>query len=94
MDPITDPDNLQQNLGYAYSGNNPITFSDPTGLIIDEGCGGWHVVCGAHASTPGFPIQTGGNTPPSEKGTGAGKEIQIAKPTGKLRWARRRKHFR
>ncbi|MBS1697564.1 MAG: RHS repeat-associated core domain-containing protein, partial [Actinobacteria bacterium] len=52
VDPVTDPDNPQQNLGYAYSGNNPITFSDPTGLIIDEGCGGWHVVCGSRASTP------------------------------------------
>ena len=47
VDPVTDPNNPQQNLGYAYSGNNPTTFSDPTGLRLDEGCG-WYASCTAH----------------------------------------------
>ncbi|WP_412104205.1 polymorphic toxin-type HINT domain-containing protein [Streptomyces europaeiscabiei] len=37
LDPILAP-NDQQNLnGYSYAGNNPLTFSDPTGLFCD-GC--------------------------------------------------------
>ncbi|MGO4679393.1 RHS repeat domain-containing protein [Microbacterium sp. 2MCAF23] len=67
-DPIIDPTNPQQNIGYAYSQNNPVTFSDPSGLIIDEGCGGWHVRCGQMASTPTIPTKAGGNTPPNSSG--------------------------
>ena len=35
VDPITAPENPAQNLGYAYSGNNPITFNDPSGLCYN-----------------------------------------------------------
>lgn len=31
VDAVVAPDNPQQNIGYGYSGNNPTTFSDPTG---------------------------------------------------------------
>ncbi|WP_460785964.1 RHS repeat-associated core domain-containing protein [Microbacterium tumbae] len=32
VDPVIDTGLPQQNTGYAYSGNNPVTYSDPTGL--------------------------------------------------------------
>lgn len=53
VDPVTDPSNPQQNLGYAYSGNNPATFSDPTGLWLDEGCG-WRQHCATLTQSPGY----------------------------------------
>ncbi|MDT7572099.1 MAG: hypothetical protein QOE05_2273, partial [Actinomycetota bacterium] len=41
VDPVIDPADPQQMNGYAYSGNNPVTFSDPDGLLYDgEGGGG------------------------------------------------------
>ena len=38
VDPIIDTNLPQQNTGYAYSGNNPTTYKDPTGLKITIGC--------------------------------------------------------
>lgn len=49
MDPIVDPNKPQQNFGYAYSGNNPVTWKDPTGLRLDEGCG-WRRTCEPRAT--------------------------------------------
>ncbi|MFC4851874.1 polymorphic toxin-type HINT domain-containing protein [Actinophytocola glycyrrhizae] len=37
VDPIMDLTNAQQMNGYTYSNNNPVTFSDPTGLFSWEG---------------------------------------------------------
>ena len=34
VDPVVDPNDPQQMHGYTYSNNNPVTFSDPTGLIF------------------------------------------------------------
>lgn len=45
VDPVIDPNLPQQNTGYTYSGNNPTTYMDPTGLRLDEGCG-WARSCG------------------------------------------------
>lgn len=36
MDPVVDAKRPQQNFGFAYSGNNPVTWSDPTGLAFDD----------------------------------------------------------
>ncbi len=38
VDPIADSGNPQQMNGYAYANNNPTTWSDPTGLIINTRC--------------------------------------------------------
>ncbi|MFF4849405.1 nucleic acid/nucleotide deaminase domain-containing protein [Streptomyces sp. NPDC001194] len=40
VDPILSLDQAQSLNGYAYANNNPITFSDPTGLRPDGVCGG------------------------------------------------------
>ncbi|MDN3021615.1 polymorphic toxin-type HINT domain-containing protein [Streptomyces sp. S.PB5] len=37
VDPLLDPSDAQSLNGYSYAGNNPVTFSDPTGLFCD-GC--------------------------------------------------------
>ncbi|MFI7662893.1 polymorphic toxin-type HINT domain-containing protein [Micromonospora parva] len=36
VDPLMDSSDPQQWNGYSYANNSPITFSDPTGLILDE----------------------------------------------------------
>jgi RHS repeat-associated protein len=35
VDPVIDPKNPQQLNAYAYANNSPVTFSDPTGLILN-----------------------------------------------------------
>ncbi len=44
VDPIIDTTKPQQNTGYAYAHNNPLTLSDPSGLRPDE-CGPNGVQC-------------------------------------------------
>lgn len=58
VDPITDPSNPQQNMGYAYAHNNPVTLNDPSGLRPDE-CGPGGVQC-ANSKVGGqwVPVQT------------------------------------
>ncbi|WP_306321769.1 MULTISPECIES: polymorphic toxin-type HINT domain-containing protein [unclassified Streptomyces] len=41
-DPIIDYTDPQQINGYAYSNNNPVTFTDPTGLRLADCVGGWN----------------------------------------------------
>ncbi|MCP2166451.1 RHS repeat-associated core domain-containing protein [Goodfellowiella coeruleoviolacea] len=55
VDPVIDTADPQQINGFAYSGNSPVTFSDPSGMFAD--CGPDLILCG------GFPqVQ-----PPNEK---------------------------
>ncbi|MEU8416961.1 RHS repeat-associated core domain-containing protein [Amycolatopsis japonica] len=49
LDPIMDPSSPQQINGYSYSINNPIAFSDPSGLAHEDSpgyCVGWRGDCG------------------------------------------------
>ncbi|WP_146174076.1 RHS repeat-associated core domain-containing protein [Saccharothrix carnea] len=50
-DPILDNNDPQQLNGYAYANNSPVTYSDPTGLIID--CGPDGVLCGRNPAVHG-----------------------------------------
>jgi RHS repeat-associated protein len=43
VDPLLETDKAQTLNGYSYSINNPVTFSDPTGLGLD--CGGGREAC-------------------------------------------------
>ncbi len=36
VDPVLAPDNPKQNNGYGYSGNNPVTYSDPDGKCYNS----------------------------------------------------------
>jgi RHS repeat-associated protein len=55
VDPIVDPADPQQMHGYAYSNNNPTTFSDPSGLLLVCGKGGdlGGTDCGGPGNIPG-----------------------------------------
>ena len=53
VDPLMDTADSAALHPYAYAGNSPITFSDPTGLRLADCAGGWNE-CG-----PG-PVHTGG----------------------------------
>ncbi|GII88355.1 hypothetical protein Ssi03_63450 [Sphaerisporangium siamense] len=59
VDPIFDVADPQSWNGYAYADNNPVTGSDPTGLMYDGG-----TQCGIIASNP--------CNPPSHRGGGGG----------------------
>ncbi|GAA3876850.1 hypothetical protein GCM10023084_32180 [Streptomyces lacrimifluminis] len=61
VDPVLIPDQHQSLNGYTYAGNNPVTFSDPTGLWLDDGTGHNEPGRGGGQSpTPGVPSGTVG----------------------------------
>jgi len=64
VDPVIDTNLPQQNTGYTYSGNNPVTYSDPTGLKFAIDCptckGG--VLKGSTQAAPGTPRSQGSFT--------------------------------
>ncbi|MFJ9776076.1 RHS repeat-associated core domain-containing protein [Kitasatospora sp. NPDC101157] len=61
-DPVLDPANPQQWNAYAYSNNDPVNHSDPSGLILDD-C--YRGLCGSDYNSRG--------TPRSDNGDPAGK---------------------
>ncbi len=64
VDPILDITDPQQMNGYAYASNNPITFSDPDGLMARAEDGGG---CGGTCPPPPW---VGNETPKKKKSTG------------------------
>lgn len=59
VDPLLTPNHHQTLNGYSYAGNNPTTFSDPTGLYLDDGTGHNEPRPGGggggQSQTPGIP---------------------------------------
>ncbi|WP_370943432.1 RHS repeat-associated core domain-containing protein [Amycolatopsis sp. cg5] len=47
VDPQLDTNDPQSMNGYSYSGNSPISFSDPSGLGMGGGCGPDGILCGS-----------------------------------------------
>ncbi|MBB2923756.1 RHS repeat domain-containing protein [Cellulomonas cellasea] len=41
VDPVMSLDDPQQWAGYSYSNNNPVTYSDPTGLLVGKATSGY-----------------------------------------------------
>lgn len=64
VDPVIDTNLPQQNTGYTYSGNNPTTYMDPTGLAFKIDCGS---ECGGGSKPSAKPGRQGGT--PFAKGT-------------------------
>ncbi|MEU0273905.1 RHS repeat-associated core domain-containing protein [Streptomyces sp. NPDC006307] len=65
VDPLLELDKHQTLNGYSYSINNPLTFSDPSGMGL--ACGDDDIPC------PTRPDGTKGNGRPNEAATGTGK---------------------
>ncbi|MBT2472814.1 hypothetical protein J7E97_34440 [Streptomyces sp. ISL-66] len=65
VDPLLSLDQPQSLNGYNYANNNPTTFSDPTGLRLDDGTGHSERPDG---TSPTQPLTPGG-TPPSCSGS-------------------------
>jgi RHS repeat-associated protein len=67
VDSVLAPNNPQQNNGYSYGANNPVTFSDPSGLCY-MGNSGDHFYAGAC----GAGTQDGGTSDPQKTPSAAG----------------------
>ncbi|WP_331730347.1 ricin-type beta-trefoil lectin domain protein [Streptomyces sp. NBC_00073] len=96
VDPIIDITDPVQMNGYTYSNGNPIGYSDPTGLRLDDGTGHGEKPDGsspANPWTPGATHRDGGDSPIGD-GSGQGATTTRHKSTGcgwfsKCNWNKR-----
>jgi len=83
VDAVLAPDNPQQNNGYAYSGSNPITFTDPSGdcYMANDRPGGYCVLGSRpptatnpyyHPTPPKKTVTKRSYTPPKHASTSSG----------------------
>jgi RHS repeat-associated protein len=75
VDPVLDPGDPQQDNGYAYSDNNPVTKTDPTGLDPAGKCNAWD----NRRCTKGSKYYTDPTSPPS--GGGSSVTVPVAAGT-------------
>lgn len=66
VDPLQDLNDPQQWNGYAYSNNNPVTYSDPTGLMWKDESSGSSCGTSCGGSGGGTPTPTPTPNPPSQ----------------------------
>ncbi|MFJ6348762.1 polymorphic toxin-type HINT domain-containing protein [Streptomyces sp. NPDC092046] len=65
VDPLLELDKLQTLSGYSYAANNPVAFSDPTGLGLDDGTGHTEREDGKPGQGDGKPRHSVGAEPPA-----------------------------
>ncbi|MBO1415405.1 RHS repeat-associated core domain-containing protein [Streptomyces sp. FH025] len=80
-DPIIDPNSPQQWNAYAYSGNDPVNSSDPSGLCRADQCGIGTPI-GGTGTGPNNPLRvvTEGPIDPSDPGSGYIRHGEVTKP--------------
>ncbi|WAX81709.1 RHS repeat-associated core domain-containing protein [Streptomyces sp. KMM 9044] len=69
VDPLLETDKAQTLNGYSYSINNPLTFSDPTGMYL--ACGGRYEACPTKKPKPRPNTAVSGGNPGSPGNSGS-----------------------
>ncbi|MDT0347784.1 polymorphic toxin-type HINT domain-containing protein, partial [Streptomyces litchfieldiae] len=84
LDPVMDLTDPQQIHGYTYANNNPLTYSDPTGLLLGT-CAKLGIDCGdgrkGKPSKKKDPPHVGGGGSSTGSGTGRGNNNPVSTPT-------------